>query len=68
MVKSLIIAKMHESQLQHLTGCRYAVIVHLARVFKAAMSGKGRPHQHGLLVTVVLSLMKLRLNVSVITL
>ena len=37
MPKSLNISKMHESQLQNLTGCRYAVIVHLSKLFKAAM-------------------------------
>ena len=40
MPKSLTMSKMHEPPLRHLTGCRYAVIVHLAKLFKAAMSKK----------------------------
>ena len=68
MSKMLTLSKMHEAQLQHLTGYQYAVVVHLAKSFKEAMSGKGRPHQNGPVVTLVLALRKLRLNVSVRTL
>ena len=40
MPKSLTMSKMHEPPLRHLTGCWYAVIVHLAKLFKAVMSKK----------------------------
>ncbi len=57
-------SQMHEAQMEQLTGCRYAVIVHLAKTFEKARSARGRPPQNGPLVTIVLALMKLRLNVS----
>lgn len=50
--------------MEQLKKCKYAVIVALAKSFKASLPRTVRPHTDGPLVTVVPALMKLRLNAS----
>ena len=63
---SLNLSTLHQSHLEHLTGCRYAVLIRLAAVAKQALFADrpGRPHQHGPLAMVGLVLMKLRHNLT----
>lgn len=56
--------KIHQPQIEQLTGCRYATLMHLARRVRAASCARGRPCLHGPLVMVFLALMKLKLNLS----
>ncbi len=56
----------HQAQLEQLTGCRYATLVTLTAAVRAQLlKGRGRPFKHSVLVMVALSLMKLRLNLTV---
>ena len=63
---SLNLSTLHQSHLEYLTGCRYAVLVRLAAVAKQALfaRARGRPHRHGPLAMVGLVLMKLRHNLT----
>ena len=62
----LNLSTLHQSHLEYLTGCRYAVLMRLAAVAKQALFAdrRGRPPQHGPLAMVGLVLMKLRHNLT----
>lgn len=61
----LPISRLHQSHLEQLTGCRYAVLLALAQALGPQLAvRRGRPYQHGPLAMAVLTFLKLRWNVS----
>lgn len=68
-MSTLRLANAHQSQLEQLTGCRYATLRSLVLQVKDHLQNKeqrrGRPFQNSVLVMTTLALMKLRQNLTV---
>jgi DDE superfamily endonuclease len=61
----LNINKLHQSQIEQLTGLKYSCVYLIAQSFRSSLASRGRPHICGPLATVILSLIKLRANLTV---
>lgn len=61
------LSRVHQAQLEQLTGCTYATLIGLRRDITPhlKLNGRGRPFKHSVLVMLCLALMKLRLNLTV---
>ena len=65
-LRSLNLSTLHQFHLEYLTGCRYAVLMHLVTVARQALFAdrRGRLHRHGPLAMVGLVMVKLRHNLT----